>query len=460
MTRIARLLAAAALAGSAVTPAAAQGDPLPRRALLGVAMAPQAQQGQGAAITQLLPGATGERIGLRAGDVVVRAGGAPVAGPGDLAAYAGELAAGEEARLTVRRGGEELVLAGPAAPRPFERWENAAIDYGAVPFRGGHLRDILVVPAGAAADAPVVFLVPGFACASIEAPSPAHPYRALGAGLIERGIAYYRVEKTGMGDSEGTPECIESDYATELDGFRAAYRHLVEARGVAPERIFFFGHSLGGLQAPMLAAERAPRGVAAFGTVVRNWADYHRAVSQFQDFLMGGADPVETMREAESYRDLFRRFYIDKQSPAAIAASDPALARGLREAFAWDGGDNVFGRHWKFDQDLAGLPLLAAWRDADTNVLALYGEADLVALTEDDHELIAEVANHYRPGSGAYRMVPRTGHSMDLVGTPEELRARNREGVQAPPAPFNPEVSRMLAEWIAAAMARPPVAAR
>jgi pimeloyl-ACP methyl ester carboxylesterase len=260
-----------------------------------------------------------------------------------------------------------------------------------------------------------------------------------------------------MGDSAGTPHCSAIDYAAELDAFRAAYRHLIEQRGVGAERIFMFGHSLGGLQAPMLAAERAPRGVAVYGTVVRNWADYHRDISQLQSFLMTGADPVEATRSAEAYRDVFRRFYMERETPAAIAASSPALAQGLREAFGWDGGDNVFGRHFKYDQDLAHQPLMAAWRDSNTNVLAVYGESDLVALFDEDHRLIADLANHYRPGTGRYVEVPSTGHGMDVIGTRLEVRERTRASGAPPQGEFNPEVARILAGWIRDALARPPV---
>jgi hypothetical protein len=87
----------------------------------------------------------------------------------------------------------------------------------------------------------------------------------------------------------------------------------------------------------------------------------------------------------------------------------------------------------------------------------MYGEADLVALFDEDHRLIADIANHYRPGSGRYVEIPRTGHGMDVVGDRQELRRHTVAAGAVPTGEFNPEVARVLAGWIREAMARPPV---
>jgi hypothetical protein len=181
------------------------------------------------------------------------------------------------------------------------------------------------------------------------------------------------------------------------------------------------------MEAPLLAAENAPRGVAVFGTVLRNWADYHRDVGSFQRFLFNGADPALLATRSERNRELFRRFYFGREAPAAMAAEGPETAQILREAFSWDGRDRTIGgRSYKFNQDLAYLPLMAAWRDAKTNVLALYGESDIVAINDEDHRLIADIAEFYRPGTGRFVEVAGTDHGMELVGNRAEVREKTR----------------------------------
>jgi pimeloyl-ACP methyl ester carboxylesterase len=447
-----RFVLALAAALAAAAPAAAA---LPRRAMLGIQMAPDRQTGNGVTVTGLVPGGTAEALGLRTGDIVVRAGDAAVAHPPELAAYAVTLHGGDPVALTVRRGGRQLVLRGPAVARPLESFAGAHVDYGEVDFGGGELRDILVTPDNVTAP-PIVYLIQGFACATMELPS----YHRLGEELVRRGIGFYRVEKPGMGDSAGGAPCATIDYATELDAFRTAYRHLTTARGVDADRVFMLGHSLGGLEVPMLAAERPPRGVAVYGTVLRNWADYYRDLIQFQPYLFEGTDLATQSALADQMREALRRFFFLRDDPATIAAADPAYAAGLREYFGWDGGRNMFGRSFKYMQDLAHQPVIAAWRDARTNVLALYGESDMVALFDTDHKLVADMANFVRPGTGRYVEIPRTGHGMDVIGTRQEVRARTRADGTVPQGEFNPAVADALAAWIRDAMASPPVRER
>lgn len=448
----------AAAASLMLIAGAASAQELPRKAVLGVALAPAPEGTSGVQVQQVMPKLTGEALGLSPGDVIVRIGSQPVTAVSQVTDYASRLRAGDSVDITVRRKGAERRIRGRATPQPFETYRKAKVDYGAVRFRDGHLRDILVTPAGVK-EPPVLYLLPGFSCISIEPRSASHPYAQLGANIVAQGIAYYRVEKPGMGDSTGTTRCTDIDYATELDAFRAGYRHLLDVRGVKPERIFMFGHSLGGLQAPMLAAELPPRGIAVFGTVYRNWGDHHRDVAAFQSFLMAGEDPVSSSQRLEAIRPLLERFYFAKQSPKQIAADVPKAGDELREFIAWDGGERAMGRHFKYMQDLAGLPLAQAWRDSKTNVLSLYGEADLVALFDEDHRLIADVANHYRPGTGRYVEVARTDHGMTLVGSRDEFRRAGRAASGQPPeGEFNPEVAKLVGSWIREAMARPPVA--
>jgi hypothetical protein len=438
--------------------AGGRAEDLPRRASLGLAMTPPAAGAtQGPVVDRVYPDQTAERLGLKQGDVILSVGGKPAPDSATVVAYARTLNAGDPVDIRILRAGKQMRLRGAAVGRPFERYRNAITDYGSVPFREGKLRDILVTPEGSA-QPPVLFLLPGYACASIEPQTPNHPYRRLGEELVARGIAYYRIEKPYLGDSTGTADCNEIDFATELDAFRTGYNHLVKIRGVDPDRIFMLGHSLGGMQAPLIAAESPPRGVAAFGTVLRNWADYHHDIDVFQSFLFAGADPAEEAAGAERNRELLRRFYFGRETPAAIAAGNPQDAEALRNLLSWDGRERTLGgRSYKFNQELAHLPLTRAWRDVKTNVLALYGESDIVALNDEDHRLIADIADFYRPGTGRFVEVPGTSHSMELVGTRTEVREKTRAAGRVPNGPFNPAVVDALAAWIKDAMTRPPV---
>src|SRR6218665_1428439 len=85
------LLPAAALALMA-PPAAAQ--QLPRRAQLGVTMPAGRQQGQGAGVGEVVPGATAAALGVRSGDLITGFNGRPIARPPELVAAGGSPARG------------------------------------------------------------------------------------------------------------------------------------------------------------------------------------------------------------------------------------------------------------------------------------------------------------------------------------------------------------------------------
>jgi len=439
-------------------------DPLPRPASLGVAavqtppeVAARLGERRGAYAQQVFPGQTGEALGVRAGDVILSVDGKPTPTPAELVASVRGLSPGKTVTLRVWRDGAERTLTGKALERPKESYAGAVTTYGAVPFQGGHLRDILVMPAGKPG-APVVFLIQGYTCASIDYANPETAHRKLVSALVARGIGVYRVEKPGVGDSRGTPRCLDTDFDVEMAGFEAAYAHLEKVHGVGSERTFLLGHSMGGVQAPLLAARRSPRGVAVFGTVVKNWHDYHFDLLRTQQALMGTGGAAEGEERAERLRDLVRRFYLERRSLASLAAESPENDRLLREVFGWEGGPMLLDRHETFWHDLAHLRLAAAWRDTKSRVLSLYGGSDLVALTGEDQRYIEVIVNGYRPGTAKFVELPGVGHGMDPIGTPAEIRARARAGEPPLGGGFSPEVATTLIAWIEESMRLPPVA--
>ena len=75
------------------------------------------------------------------------------------------------------------------------------------------------------------------------------------------GLAVLILDYRGYGRSTGRP----SERGTYEDA-RAAWRHLVEERGIPAERIVVFGRSLGGAIATWLATEYEPRGLIVEST--------------------------------------------------------------------------------------------------------------------------------------------------------------------------------------------------
>lgn len=110
--------------------------------------------------------------------------------------------------FVVRRGTETLTKAGTLAPVPLAARADYAIEYGSVDVGGAKRRVIITRPRHAGKH-PAVLLIGGIGCYSLDGilrPPELHDaYATLLASLTRAGYATMRVEKSGMGDSEGPP---------------------------------------------------------------------------------------------------------------------------------------------------------------------------------------------------------------------------------------------------------------
>lgn len=442
-------IAALACLIASADPALAK-DPLVRKAALGIAMEPA--EG-GAKVTTVADGLTASKAGLAVGDIVTSLNGKKTPDPGAIVAIAGGIRSGEAVSFEISRGGKPERKEATAIARPLETYQGASARYGAVAFAGGHLRDVLVTPDIADKNGPVVYLIQGAMCANVEGVPASHPYGMLVQELANRGVATYRIEKPGMGDSAGTPQCADVDFDTELAGFRAGLQALIKTHKIAPGRIVIFGHSMGGIQGPLLAAENGKLGgVAAMGAVLRDWRDYLGEVFWMQGFFSSNEDPVENAAAGVAARNTLDRIFIERAPLAKIAADSADDAKILKEFLDWDGGERFMSRNAGFWAGISGQKLVEAWRDSKAPVLAMYGESDFAAMDDRDHRLIVDIVNHYSPGTAKYVLLEKTGHGFGLDGTRAEAAAKNKAAggaTGAPLGPINPKVATELADWIA-----------
>ena len=392
-SRAAPVLVALALAGSA------DAQELERRPLFGAHIGPA--EG-GVAVQALTPGASAEQAGLRAGDRITHADGAPVPDPPTFLAALAEAGAGADWRLGVVRDGEtrEVVVALAEAPRVTS--PTLRITYGAVEANGALRRTIAAVPPGDGPH-PAVLLVGGVGCYSLDTPSP-HPYHPLREALGRAGYASLWVEKSGMGDSQGTP-CPEIDFDTEVAGYRAGLGALQADPDVSD--VFVFGHSMGGLIGPLLAAEAAEAGrplagLVAVSTAGLPWFEYTLANLRRQLPLMGlGPAQVDAaMRQALRAN---AAVFLDGRDPAEVAAENPSWAGFLQ-----------LPQHVSYMRQVAEYDPAAVWAAADAPVLLVAGGADFVT-DPAEHERLQAVVERERTGTAAYVLLADLDHFMNRV---------------------------------------------
>lgn len=220
----------------------------------------------------------------------------------------------------MRRDTQTLELSGTLVERPREAASDKyRVEYAHVDAVRGRQRTLLSTPLPGVAGQrhPALLFVQGVTLSSIDQPlTDTNAYSRIVAAFANSGFVTMRVEKPGVGDSEGSP-ATTVDFEQELDGYRQALKALRARPDVDPSRIFIFGHSMGGLWAPLLASEAPIRGIAVAGTGFRTWIEYALENTRRQS-LLGGATAAAVHDEITRLAPLLTGFFAQRLTPAQL----------------------------------------------------------------------------------------------------------------------------------------------
>lgn len=395
-------------------------------------------------VLQVIEGSSADAVGIRINDIIVECNGKAITQIGDLSAVASEFKAGGKLEVKVIRNGNRKTLHGKVLARPFEKAVNGEVIYGELPYMQGYIRTIVNKPEGNG-PFPAVFYLQGYTCSSIDNLSPASTVKQLIEALVGKGYAVFRMEKPGVGDSYNLPDCRQIDYETELNAFKYGLEHLQAMSFIDTAGIFLFGHSLGGIAAPLMATGNQPKGIIVYGTVLKPWAEYLMDIYREQRQLWG-MDFLRIENEARLMFPLLNDYLVRKISPAELAEKNPDYASMLTSSLGFNEEGNILDRHYTFWQQLQDKNLTEAWKKAGTYTFAIYGEADIAAINEKGHKTIAAIVNAYHPGKGRFLLLPKTDHGLLLTGSMDEnLKLTDAERSNKP---FNTQIVEIIDEWM------------
>jgi uncharacterized protein len=429
---------------------------LPRKVVMGAQLLPATGEERTAAkisansalkIGRVAPDLTADKIGLKADDVIVSVDERALQTTAELADYIATRKAGEAVKVMIARGGNTLSLNGTWAERAREA-SNAVynVEYAHVASTmGSRMRTIVTAPPKAGKH-PALLFIQGVTLSSVDFPLAAsenNSYARIVRSFAERGYVTMRVDKPGVGDSEGGPG-TSVGFLRELDAYRQALKALIARGDVDPDRVIIFGHSMGGLWGPMLATETKIAATIVSGTTFRTWVEYSLENTRRQSAL-AGATVVDIDREIKLRSALFHYYFNDRMNPDAIAKQYPSLANLVKEDFpdinTWAGRSHGF---WREVNDV-NLP--ETWEKASGKVLALWGESEFIS-GEIDHTMLEAWVNKLRPGTAKYVRVPQSDHGFSLTTSPADSLGKWGK----PEAKFNPNVIQMTHDWLADAL--------
>ncbi|TMQ60781.1 MAG: hypothetical protein E6K72_00355 [Candidatus Eisenbacteria bacterium] len=306
--------------------------------------------------------------------------------PASLIAKVGALPVGKSVVLKVLRKGKPLELRLALIEKPRDPGSDQyAVAYSDVTSHGHRMRTIITQPRTPGRH-PALMFIQGFSPISYD-------YRLDGPGLdapillafARGGFVTMRVDKPGVGDSEGGPFATV-DFVTETDIYRQALFQLKGLDGVDTSNVFVFGHSMGGAFGPVVACEIPVRGMILYGIESRTWHEYLLDTLRYQELLAGksyaGVD--DDVRASSRAMEMV---FQDHMTTLQIKASHPELAAIVDTTFP---GGLFNAKTSDFWSQLENTNFAWYWSRCGARVLAAHGASDFVTYSVD-HRLVADI---------------------------------------------------------------------
>ena len=418
---------------------AATAQELPRRPFLGVTGQPAPDKH--VRVGKIFPESPAARSELEVGDILLALNGTPVTSVDSFLTGVKSLKPQDRLVYRVQRGGKEMEIKLVLGEFPREQPSDIQVLYDAVETPGATVRSILTKPIGNAGKLPTVLYVQGWDCSSVDWPLPEPNLpRELVYGLTHAGFAVMRAEKSGVGDSTGTP-CRHVNFRDEVALFTSALKKLKTYDFVDAGNVFIFGHSAGGWVAPLMAAEEPVKGIVVYGTVVRPFAEYLVENWRRNRWLRSRPDLAKVEDEQRLYAQLLHYLLVEKSSVRDATMKHPELSAMAKRLFAQDDEhfDNL--RTLQHVRQLNDQNVARVWASLDAHVFALFGEFDIRTLAMD-HAYIATIVNARHPGMGSWRLLPKMDHGFALHDSLNDSAAHEFVG------PFGDQVLRETVMWI------------
>jgi pimeloyl-ACP methyl ester carboxylesterase len=345
-----------------------------------------------------------------------------------------------------------VVAASSVQGRETQQYRNVEVALAAVSdARGERLRTLVTVPrakegrsgTSSAASAakggklPAIFVVGWLSCDSVELKAGARDgvSRLLLQVIEESGALVMRVDKPGVGESEGN--CAETDFDTELSGYRAAFAALRAHPRVDTARIVMLGISNGGGFSPLVADSTRVAGYVSVGGWSKTWFE-HMIELERRRLALEGRPPGTATAELKQLAQFHAAYLLDQRTPAQVIAAHPEL-----QPVWYDEPEHQYGRPAAFYHQLQALDLAAAWSRVDARALIVWGEYDWI-MSHDDQTMIVDLVNARRPGSARLLAVPAMDHSFSTH--PSAKAAYDRMGAGDYPTVAAAEILRFIRE--------------
>ncbi len=399
----------------------------------------------GVSVHQVLAGGPAERAGIHIGDVVLRMGTHPVTG--GILGFQDLLRgfySGEPVDVEVARGHARVTCALVAEAPPREHAEDIDIEYTSfmvapAPGESGNpvrLRAVITSPAGSAGrKLPALLIVTALGSTRlIEMPGYSLTV-SLAHTLARSGYRVLRFELRGSGDSEGV-DYRTLGFTSEVQDNLAAIDFLRSRPDVDPGRVFVFGHSTGGMEAALLAAQRPVAGLITSSTIGRTFYERMADTLRLQGVLNG--DTPAHIDQTISEHLAFATAIAEGQTREQLLERHPGRARFFNAA-----GRIMDDRTLEFWREQLILNLGETYSRIKAPVLILWGESDFLT-QRACHERIRDVLLASGNTDVELHVIADLDHAFARAATPAQSHTNYATGDFVE----NPVPMRLMADWL------------
>ncbi len=413
-----------------------------RKAMMGIRLS---ETEKGLRVDSILINSTGEFLKLKKHDILVSLNNKELKTIDAYNRIATQIRYNDQVSFKLIRGSKQLSLSGKALARPLETSAYADVFYDLVKFRQGYLRAITRKPKGKE-HLPCILLIPGYGCGSIENYSGSYNGRLIDEWL-KNGYAVVTIEKSGLGDSYNCEPCGEADLATDIESYHAGYMYMKSLAFADTSNLFIWGHSLGGMVAPEVAKRHHPKGVLVFGTVFRPWSEFLLEMHRIQKPLLEGMSYEDTEAFTRLIQKVYYEFFVLKRTREQLYANPEYKNIVATELEYKAGNTNMWGRHWRFWQQIDSLNLAKTWSSLSCEVLVLNGATDYEQCAPIEPILIEKTVNTMHPGNATRIQIEELDHFMMKSKTYEEAAA-NFKSQEYSKGNFNQAIADESIRWL------------
>ncbi|HEY1682718.1 MAG TPA: aspartyl protease family protein [Candidatus Tumulicola sp.] len=376
--------------------------PLARHALFGAAAV---QKPGGVALSVVTPNGPAYAAGLRPGDIVRSMSGRSIPAPVDFYRVVHDSAAGTTLDVVYVRDGSPQhtnVVLGTANNEAFD---GVTTTYDRIVVDNSLRRAILTVPSGARTPVPAVLILGGIGCFSVDVATNAQDaYLHLSRDLARAGVATVRIEKSGVGDSQGPP-CSQCRLRLRSARLRGGAGLDAQQPVDRPQAHLLVWAQHRERHPPRLARDGGVAGLIVAEAVGRDWPEYEIRNLR-RDLELDGSSPAEIDAALIEKASCMQMYMVQGQPERAVEATMPSCKTH----------DSVYPVSQGYISEVAQLNVIEPWMKLGLPVLAIYGTSDFETEIAD-HQRIVDVVNTGRTGSATLVTIDGMSHFLGKAAT-------------------------------------------